>query len=448
MEQIYNTPPGSSSSDKLQSLHSPYAIMVDSVSSAASTFDMLNQFSQESIIAPFESITVEDHSSYHPLKNSLPIKSTKRYEPSKSLSISLASHHKPSRHWKRTLTTNDYSSSPFNNSMNTSQQQQHQQQQQQQQQQQLHQQQQQIMRQQHTPRSVDPRNTSMSMNNVPTPTIYSPMNNNPSIRSIDPQSSPFPIRSVGSVQAINSPTTSYSHTNTLTQPEVDSLLFNVLLNDSILNLFRDMNFDSCVLCACTPNELNIRGTDSTIYLEKPRDPSKPSISSTNNPTQNQTAPSPYHSHMYPHQQSPYHMHPHTSMYNQGQAASTASINHHHNPNQNNNSCSCGFSAVVNLRLSYLSGLFYEDEIEITGIKTDLKYRTSNDTLSVHLLDLIERKECLPSPFDSFLQKHTMTTSTTKKTEQDISNIVRQPVYQCKHEQNDRSLNNMHIQSLF
>ena len=30
-EQIYNTPPGSSSSDKLQALHSPYAIMVDSV---------------------------------------------------------------------------------------------------------------------------------------------------------------------------------------------------------------------------------------------------------------------------------------------------------------------------------------------------------------------------------------------------------------------------------
>ncbi|CAF4565065.1 unnamed protein product, partial [Rotaria magnacalcarata] len=80
--------------------------------------------------------------------------------------------------WKRTLTTTDYSSSPFNN--------------------------QQILRQQQTPRSSDIRNTSMSISNVPTPTMYSPMNNNPSIRSTDLQSSPFPIRSVGSVQALNS----------------------------------------------------------------------------------------------------------------------------------------------------------------------------------------------------------------------------------------------------
>lgn len=29
-------------------------------------------------------------------------------------------------------------------------------------------------------------------------------------------------------------------------------------------------------------------------------------------------------------------------------------------------CSCGFSAVVNRKLSYRSGLFYEDEMEITG----------------------------------------------------------------------------------
>lgn len=29
-------------------------------------------------------------------------------------------------------------------------------------------------------------------------------------------------------------------------------------------------------------------------------------------------------------------------------------------------CSCGFSAVVNRRLAYRAGLFYEDEAEITG----------------------------------------------------------------------------------
>jgi hypothetical protein len=407
MEQIYNTPPGSSSSEKLQALHSPYAIMVDSVSSAATTFDMLNQFSQESIIVPFESITVEDHSSYHSIKKSLSIKTNKRYEPSKSFSISITSHHKPLKHWKRTLTTNDYSSSPFNN--------------------------QQFIRQQHTPRSTDIRNTSMSLSNVPTPTIYSPMNNNPSIRSNDLQSSPFPIRSVGSVQAINSPTPTYSHSTSITQPEVDSLLFNVLLNDSILNFFRDMNFDSCVLCACTPNELSIRGIDSTIYLEKQRDIPKHSLSTTTAASsQNPTTHSPYHPHMYPHQPSPYHHHPHAAMYAQQQSipstttAAAAAAN-----NNNNNSCSCGFSAVVNLRLSYSSGLFYEDEIEITGIKADLKYRTSNDHLPVNLLELIERKECLPSPFDYFINKNIQTSFTNRKNDQDISQILKQPVYQCK-----------------
>ncbi|CAF5220275.1 unnamed protein product, partial [Rotaria magnacalcarata] len=208
--------------------------------------------------------------------------------------------------------------------------------------------------------------------------MYSPMNNNPSIRSTDLQSSPFPIRSVGSVQALNSPTT-YSQSITINQPEVDSLLFNVLLNDSILNFFRDMNFDSCVLCACTPNELSIRGIDSTIYLEKPRDFLKPSATPTSAGAQNQPTHSPFHPHMYPHQQSSYHMHPHSSLYAQPQQQQQQQ-QHHAIPSTNShshhNSCSCGFSAVVNLRLSYSSGLFYEDEIEITGIKADLKYRTS------------------------------------------------------------------------
>lgn len=34
-------------------------------------------------------------------------------------------------------------------------------------------------------------------------------------------------------------------------------------------------------------------------------------------------------------------------------------------------CSCGFSAVVNRRMSHRSGLFYEDEMEITGTSSEL-----------------------------------------------------------------------------
>ena len=79
-------------------------------SSAASTFDMLNQFSQESIIAPFESISVDDHSSYHPLKKSQSIQSIKRYEPTKSsfsLSFSLSSSSSSSHAHPSHMTKNE-----------------------------------------------------------------------------------------------------------------------------------------------------------------------------------------------------------------------------------------------------------------------------------------------------------------------------------------------------
>lgn len=41
--------------------------------------------------------------------------------------------------------------------------------------------------------------------------------------------------------------------------------------------------------------------------------------------------------------------------------------HHGSMEEDQIRCSCGFSAVVNRRLAYGSGLFYEDEMEITGI---------------------------------------------------------------------------------
>ena len=37
-------------------------------------------------------------------------------------------------------------------------------------------------------------------------------------------------------------------------------------------------------------------------------------------------------------------------------------------------CSCGYSAVANRRLAHQSGLFYEDETEVTSIAEDLYYR--------------------------------------------------------------------------
>lgn len=46
--------------------------------------------------------------------------------------------------------------------------------------------------------------------------------------------------------------------------------------------------------------------------------------------------------------------------------SMMSPQHHGAAEEDQIRCSCGFSAVVNRRLAYGSGLFYEDEMEITG----------------------------------------------------------------------------------
>lgn len=89
-------------------------------------------------------------------------------------------------------------------------------------------------------------------------------------------------------------------------PEVSSLIVNILLSDSLLNLFKDHNFDSCTVCVCN---MNIKGSDVGQYLvDKSAEPQY--------------------------------------------------------------KCTCGFSAVMNRKLAPNSGLFYEDEVDITGIRTN------------------------------------------------------------------------------
>ena len=85
-------------------------------------------------------------------------------------------------------------------------------------------------------------------------------------------------------------------------PEVNSVIVNTMLADSLLNLFKDHNFDSCAICACNTN---IKGVDVGVYLPD-------------------------------------------------------------NFNITQYRCMCGFSAVTNRRYGAHSGLFYEDEVDITG----------------------------------------------------------------------------------
>lgn len=131
-------------------------------------------------------------------------------------------------------------------------------------------------------------------------------------------------------------------------PEASSLALNILLTDTASNIFRDHNFDSCTLCVCNAGGRvvgNIRGADAGVYLisgDRVQQPSSP-FGGCGGMGQ----PPPYGGMLSP---SPLHHHNHQQMFVE----------------EDGIRCSCGFSAVVNRRLAYGSGLFYEDEMEITG----------------------------------------------------------------------------------
>uniref|UniRef100_A0AAZ3Q877 Mediator of RNA polymerase II transcription subunit 13 n=1 Tax=Oncorhynchus tshawytscha TaxID=74940 RepID=A0AAZ3Q877_ONCTS len=85
-------------------------------------------------------------------------------------------------------------------------------------------------------------------------------------------------------------------------PEAHSLYATLLLSDSVLNVFKDRNFDSCCICACN---MNVKGADVGVYI------------------------------------------PDSTLEDQYR-------------------CMCGFSAIVNRRLAHGTGLFLEDELDIFG----------------------------------------------------------------------------------
>ncbi|KAI2795657.1 Mediator of RNA polymerase II transcription subunit 13-like [Blomia tropicalis] len=151
----------------------------------------------------------------------------------------------------------------------------------------------------------------------------SPMNN--SYNSTMPSQKMSPM--VGSTFYMN---TNVENNANSGPPEINSLMFNLILSDSMFNLFRDHNFESCSICVCN---MNIKGSDTGIYL--------PDSS----------------------QQSNYDYYP----------------------------CTCGFSALTNRHLSQFSGLFYEDEVEITNIFYDPSEKGAETTESNELFDKDLRK---------------------------------------------------------
>ncbi|WAR03620.1 MED13-like protein, partial [Mya arenaria] len=123
-------------------------------------------------------------------------------------------------------------------------------------------------------------------------------------------------------------------------PEAHSLLVNVVLSDSILNLFKDQNFDSCNICVCN---MTIKGSDLGVYIP--------------NPTGEQEY-----------------------------------------------KCTCGFSAVMNRRYGYEAGLFYEDEVEITGMRDDrLEQKRKRNLLTLGLNKVDETSATVTPPMEEVSQ---------------------------------------------
>lgn len=53
--------------------------------------------------------------------------------------------------------------------------------------------------------------------------------------------------------------------NSQSLPEAHSLLVNMSLTDSMLNLYKDQSFESCNICVCN---MNILGNDLGLYLPR------------------------------------------------------------------------------------------------------------------------------------------------------------------------------------
>ncbi|RWS28447.1 Mediator of RNA polymerase II transcription subunit 13-like protein [Leptotrombidium deliense] len=127
----------------------------------------------------------------------------------------------------------------------------------------------------------------------------------------------------------------------VTNLEAHSLLVNLVLSDSMLNLFKDHNFESCALCVCNTN---IRGSDVGVYLPDMLLPS--------------------------------------------------------GSEELQCKCICGFSAVSYRHRSAFAGLFYEDEIEITGVVYDptegRKRKSLSLVESLNKSEDISEKECAKS----------------------------------------------------
>nr|XP_019933175.2 mediator of RNA polymerase II transcription subunit 13 isoform X2 [Aedes albopictus] len=176
--------------------------------------------------------------------------------------------------------------------------------------------------------------------------------------------------------------------------ETSALLVNVLLYDTSLNLFRDHNFNSCTLCVCNAGQKcvgNIRGADSGPYLALPGTSflgsgkgSTPSGSSSEREAAKSTPSSVSQFNGNNHNNNGAFGMVDSPAAGGGNSSGVVAISTSNLQNgyldEDPIKCTCGFSALVNRRLAHRAGLFYEDELEITGMAEDPAVHKKNSLL--------------------------------------------------------------------
>ncbi|XP_049542244.1 mediator of RNA polymerase II transcription subunit 13 [Anopheles darlingi] len=171
--------------------------------------------------------------------------------------------------------------------------------------------------------------------------------------------------------------------------EANALLVNMLLYDTALNIFRDHNFKSCTLCVCNAGAKcvgNIRGGDSGLYHALPGTNWMDSVVAANSGSSGETADGAAaaggsavanRNTKAPGGGMLAHLGLTGGPTNSGNGSNgTAAVTISADSLQNGYldedpiDCQCGFSAVVNRRMAHRAGLFFEDEMEITGMAED------------------------------------------------------------------------------
>ncbi|XP_052872329.1 mediator of RNA polymerase II transcription subunit 13 [Anopheles cruzii] len=186
-------------------------------------------------------------------------------------------------------------------------------------------------------------------------------------------------------------------TTTVTTIETNALLVNMLLYDTALNIFRDHNFKSCTLCVCNAGAKcvgNIRGADSGLYHALPGTNWMDSVVAGNDATGDGSSVT---------GSGGLNAGGRLAKLTGGGSSGGGILAHlglgggHGSNNNSSNAvaaatggaitintdslqngyldedpidCQCGFSAVVNRRMAHRAGLFFEDEMEITGMAED------------------------------------------------------------------------------